>query len=211
MKDIIATDSVQTSWTIHVAEAGLYNVTVTASGIVNGNVGTHGNYSSYSYEDRIGGSSIASFSTVVFPTAKFEYSPSKPYADEEIIFNASASYSPEGNVTSYEWNFDDGNKTAITEPVINHAYNQPGRYNVTLTVTDSSTLTNTATRMIPVYYITDLNKDRTVNILDVFAVAMVFGSNPDDPNWKAVADLNKDGTVNVLDIFAVAWDFGKTT
>lgn len=150
MKDIIATDSVQTSWTIHVAEAGLYNVAVTASGIVNGNVGTHGNYSSYSYEDRIGGSSIASFSTVVFPTAKFEYSPSKPYADEEIIFNASASYSPEGNVTSYEWNFDDGNKTAITEPVINHTYNQPGMHNVTLTVTASSTLTNTATKIIPV-------------------------------------------------------------
>jgi hypothetical protein len=40
---------------------------------------------------------------------------------------------------------------------------------------------------------------------------MVFGSNPDDPNWNAVADLNKDGTVNILDIFAVAWDFEKTT
>jgi hypothetical protein len=57
---------------------------------------------------------------------------------------------------------------------------------------------------------TDLNKDGTVNILDIFIVAQAFGATLGDENWKAIADLNNDGTVNILDIFAVAWDFGKS-
>ena len=59
-------------------------------------------------------------------------------------------------------------------------------------------------------YLNDLNGDGTINILDIFPVAMAFGSKPGDENWNQIADLNKDGTVNILDIFAVAWDFGKT-
>lgn len=67
---------------------------------------------------------------------------------------------------------------------------------------------------------TDLNQDRRVDILDIFIVAMAFGSaSVDDPktpldetkNWNATADLDKNGLINILDIFAVAWDFGRTT
>jgi len=58
---------------------------------------------------------------------------------------------------------------------------------------------------------TDLNKDGSVNILDIFIIAKAFGSKPGDANWNAIADLNKDNIVKILDVFAVAWDFGKTT
>jgi hypothetical protein len=57
---------------------------------------------------------------------------------------------------------------------------------------------------------TDLNKDGSVNILDIFIIAKAFGSKPGDPNWNAVADLNKDNVTNILDVFAVARDYGKT-
>jgi PKD repeat protein len=145
---------------------------------------------------------------MTYISAKFECNPEKPKATEQVTFNASESY-PQTNITSYEWNFGDKNITRVTEPVINHTYALPGKYNVTLRVTGKN-LWNTMTRTIMIHYVTDLNKDGTINILDIFIVANAFGSKPEDPNWNAVADLNKDGTVNILDIFAVAWDFGKT-
>jgi endoglucanase len=57
---------------------------------------------------------------------------------------------------------------------------------------------------------TDLNKDGTVNILDIFIVTKAFGSKVGDANWSEVADLNNDGIVDILDIFAIARDYGKT-
>lgn len=50
-------------------------------------------------------------------------------------FDGSGSYDDETNITSYRWNFDDGN----TEENITaeHSWIQPGAYNVTLTVTDT--------------------------------------------------------------------------
>jgi hypothetical protein len=80
----------------------------------------------------------------------FEYFPEKPIVNEQIDFNASASYSPGGNITSYEWNFDDGNTTEITEPIVDHTYSLPGNYTVTLKVTDDNNLWNTTTRTITV-------------------------------------------------------------
>ena len=56
-----------------------------------------------------------------------------------IIFDASESYDNEPGdasvrIASYAWDFDDG--TTETEVTETHTYNNPGAYNVTLTVTD---------------------------------------------------------------------------
>ncbi len=40
------------------------------------------------------------------------------------------------DVVEWEWNFGDGNQSVLQDPV--HIYNQPGTYDVTLTVTDSA-------------------------------------------------------------------------
>ena len=50
-------------------------------------------------------------------------------------FNGSGSYDDETNITTYDWNFGDGN----TEQNMSaeHSWIQPGAYNVTLTVTDT--------------------------------------------------------------------------
>lgn len=143
-------------------------------------------------------------------TAKFEHTPEKPTANEQITFNASESYSLKGTMASYEWDLGDGNVTRVTQPLINHTYALPGKYTIIVNVTDNNTLWDTTTKTITVYYGTDLNLDGTVNILDIFIVAQAFGSKPGDKNWNSTADLNKNGTVNIVDIFAVAWDFGKT-
>jgi hypothetical protein len=140
------------------------------------------------------------------PAALFQCSPEKPCATETVTFNA---FYIDSNV-SYEWEFGHGNGTTVTEPAINHTYEMPGKYNVSLKVTDKNGRYDTTSGILTVYYMADLNRDAEVDILDVFPVAIAFGSKPEDLNWNQIADINKDDTVNILDIFAVAWDFGKT-
>jgi len=56
----------------------------------------------------------------------------------------------------------------------------------------------------------DLNKDGSVNILDVIILAGAFGAGPGDTNWNPDADINGDDVVNILDAIIVAGHFGKT-
>jgi uncharacterized repeat protein (TIGR01451 family) len=84
------------------------------------------------------------------PIASFTYSPGYPLVEETITFNASSSYDPDGNITNYKWNFDDGNITDTTELLITHYYALAGDYTVNLTVTDDDGATNSASQLITV-------------------------------------------------------------
>ncbi len=68
----------------------------------------------------------------------------------------------------------------------------------------------TVMRISPSFLSTDLNKDGTVDIIDLNIVARAYGSYPGHPKWDETADLNKDGSVNIKDIYKVARDYGKT-
>jgi len=86
------------------------------------------------------------------PVVSFTYSPTEPRLGEEIIFNASSSYDPDGSIVEYYWDFGDGMN--MTGMVVNHAYNWAGEidmtYNVTLSVTDDWGLTNETTAYVSV-------------------------------------------------------------
>lgn len=56
----------------------------------------------------------------------------------------------------------------------------------------------------------DLNDDRTVNILDIAIAAKAYGSRQGDQNWNEFADLDRNAIVNILDISMVAKDYGET-
>jgi hypothetical protein len=148
--------------------------------------------------------------TVIRPVANFSSFPKIPWVNESIVFDASASYSPKGDITGFQWDFGDGDATVVGQPTINHAYILPGKYNVALKVVDNNTLWSANTQIVTITYVTDLNKDCTVNILDVSTVAKAYGSKPGDPNWNETADLNKNNVVNILDISTIAKDYGKT-
>jgi uncharacterized delta-60 repeat protein len=66
---------------------------------------------------------------------------------EEILFNGSLSYDPDGDIISYHWNFGDGNDA--DGPIVVHKYSEIGEYNVVLTVKDNKLVkANTQTKAI---------------------------------------------------------------
>jgi len=148
---------------------------------------------------------------VEYAIAVLTHEPKIAWANETITFNAAKSYSPTGNITSYEWDFGDNNVTTTTVPMINHAYTEGGSYEVNLTVTDEKGLVNTTTANIKVTFRSDLDRNFEVDIRDITIVAMAFGSNIGDENWNLIADLNDDEVIDIRDITMVALDFGKST
>jgi PKD repeat protein len=60
-----------------------------------------------------------------------------------IDFSGSSSSDPQGEVLTYSWNFGDGGTSSSANA--QHTYVAAGTYSVTLTVTDTSGLSNTAT------------------------------------------------------------------
>jgi hypothetical protein len=55
----------------------------------------------------------------------------------------------------------------------------------------------------------DMNDDSTVNLEDVFQVALAFGTVPGDSRCNSDADINGDGRINLCDFFTVCLNFGK--
>lgn len=71
------------------------------------------------------------------PIPSFTYEPSNPKVGRGIIFNASASYDPDGgNIQRYIWDFKDGATEIKFDPIVTHQYSSAGVYYVTLTVVD---------------------------------------------------------------------------
>lgn len=128
-------------------------------------------------------------------------------------FNATESYDPDGSIASYSWDFGDGNKTTLSQPLINHTYTNVGNYSVILNVTDNQGLWNTTTSLVTVENITlpgDVNSDGTVDIYDALLLAAAINSKPGTPTWNPNADFNGDNIVDIYDAILLANNYGKT-
>jgi hypothetical protein len=73
-----------------------------------------------------------------------------------------------------------------------------------------STAKNGSYEIIPRWNIADLNNDGVVDIFDLAAVAVSFGSEEGQPTWNPIADLNNDGIVDIFDLVLIAIHFGET-
>ncbi len=136
------------------------------------------------------------FKTKAIPIANFTCSPSQPIVNETIIFNASGSYDPDGgNITSYEWDFGDGNITNRVEPVINHSYALVGDYIVNLTVTDDEETRRSVSKTIAVMLRGDLNHDDQITSADALIALAIAASG----EFVEEADIDENGCVNALD------------
>lgn len=134
------------------------------------------------------------------PTAAFAFSPESPGQLESVQFNANGSRAAEGRtISSYKWTFGDGSTATGVET--SHSYSVLGKYNVTLTVTDSADLTATTSDEVEV-------------VSGVTASFVV--SNPDDASLQVIfnAEGSKGsssgfGTRN--EITKYIWHFGDST
>jgi PKD repeat protein/uncharacterized protein YraI len=68
---------------------------------------------------------------------------------QPVEFDGSGSQAGASEIVSYNWSFGDGG--AAAEPVVSHTYAAPGNYTASLTVTDATGASNTATSEVQVY------------------------------------------------------------
>ena len=98
------------------------------------------------------------------------YKPDEYYAftGHEFTFDGSYSYDHDGTISSYSWDFGDGN--TATGPVVTHTFNNGSnyeRYRVVLTVTNTDGETSSDTKVIPVMpgplASVDINKEKLIH------------------------------------------------
>lgn len=69
------------------------------------------------------------------PTADFSVSPPNQRVRRPVGFDSSASKDEDGSIAAWQWDFGDGTTSTQANPI--HEYERPGRFRVTLTVTDN--------------------------------------------------------------------------
>lgn len=82
------------------------------------------------------------------PTARFTFSPSDPQTNTAVNFNATDSTDSDGAISSYAWNYGDGNSD--TGQTSTHTYASAGGYEAMLTVTDDDGATDSFNQTITV-------------------------------------------------------------
>lgn len=124
------------------------------------------------------------------PHAEFTAQPARGPAPLEVFFNASASYDPDGTISSYGWWFGDGDEGyGVT---ITHTYTTPGTHNVRLNVNDNCWHYDIARQGVTVEG--SINAD--------FTAQPTTGSEPLEVTFDASGSSDQDGT-----IVSYEWDF----
>ncbi|MEK7145761.1 MAG: PKD domain-containing protein, partial [Patescibacteria group bacterium] len=103
---------------------------------------------------KTGETAMEEFSTIVGienekVTASFTATPRSGELPLDVEFDASASYDPDGQIVSYEWDLDgDGQFDDAEGPIADFTYSSEGDYIVSLKVTDNNGETNIAEETI---------------------------------------------------------------
>ncbi|MCW4052202.1 MAG: PKD domain-containing protein [Candidatus Bathyarchaeota archaeon] len=135
------------------------------------------------------------------PIASFTESAETVYTAESILFNASLSYDPDGDIVSYFWDFGDGvNATGVT---VAHEYVDDGVYTVTLTVMDddgasaSVTAVKTVLNRLPVAVFTESASTVQTNEVIDFNASLSYDPDGDIVSyfWIFGDGLNSSGVV----------------
>jgi len=74
------------------------------------------------------------------PAADFSFTPSNPRAGQEVTFDASLTFDFDGEVVSYEWDFDNDGVIDAEGITVTHIFETSGQFEVTMTATDDDGL-----------------------------------------------------------------------
>ena len=128
--------------------------------------------------------------------AEFTVDPAEPFDGQSVTFDASASTSAEGDLT-YEWDFDDGSTTETSDAIVEHEFDTPGEYDVTLTVIDDAGDSDTTTQ--------------TVTVVEEPVVNADFGIDPAEPQANETVTFDASDSTAQADIEEYVWEFGDGT
>ncbi|MEM0492776.1 MAG: PKD domain-containing protein [Candidatus Thermoplasmatota archaeon] len=134
------------------------------------------------------------------PTNKKPVSnPGGPYiaaVNQNVVFDASGSYDPDGNISFYRWNFGDGSSEILSSSPT-HAYSSIGVYTVTLTVVDNQGRSSTNTTTVAVG--TTLPNKPPIPVI----TAPTIGNTKTSLLFSATDSYDPDGS-----IINYTWSFG---
>lgn len=128
-----------------------------------------------------------------FPVASFSANPTQGNPPLEVIFDASASYDPDGKIVRYRWDFGDGDSDTTTYPTTSHIYIKKGTHTAKLTVTDDE----------------DQSSDMTMNItvgvppIAKISASPTSGGKPLTVHFDGSASTDPDGS-----IVSYHWNYG---
>ena len=137
----------------------------------------------------------------------------------KALFDASASYDPDGYIINYTWDFGDGyfgEGQTVGHVYSSYKWNGTGYepFNVSLTVKDEWGLTNTTSLQVNVYIAGDANGDGVVDIFDGVLVGLKWDYTCTSGRWESEradrADLNNDCIVDIFDAVIVGANWEHT-
>ncbi len=122
-----------------------------------------------------------------------------------VVFNASASSDVTSSVSSYSWDFGDGNTD--TGKIVSHAFATPGNFDVVLTVADGAGNTGNTTTSVSVNDITPPNVNFNWSYVDSDGAKIDFAAIEGVPvNFNAGLSSDNSG-----DSLTYEWDFTDGT
>ncbi len=131
------------------------------------------------------------------PSASFTATPESGTAPLDVLFDASGSSDPNGDVLSYNWNFGNGETSLDVNP--STTYSEPGSYLVTLTVSDGENISSEVSKTITV-------EDGNIAPIANFTATPTTGIAPVTVSFDASTSSDENG-----DALTYAWDFGDGT
>ena len=123
------------------------------------------------------------------PVAKF----TTAVTDQTVDVDASASYDPDGSLSTYEWDWRDGSTSSVASATTNHTYSEAGTFTITLTVIDEAGNTGTYSKNVTIE-----NDPPSAAFTTSANETLAFGVNCD-----ASGSSDPDGEVIRYD-----WDWG---
>ncbi len=125
----------------------------------------------------------------------------------DVTFMAAGSYDPDGGIGNVWWEFGDGNTSWGATSY--NTFQQPGVYNIAMTLWDNRSAAATAHLTIIVTSSGqpmpgDLNGDGQVTVADLSLAGNAWDSEPGDPTWDPRLDRNGDHRISIGEVQWVA-------
>ena len=142
---------------------------------------------------------------IKIPIPIISITPEGPYKpNQQITFDGSKSYDPDGTITKYNWDFGDENEEDGSQ--VTHMYKNSGQFSITLQVVDDSGYTDKIERIITIETKLKENGGDKVPPIAEMSCSPKDIQEGQTVSCNATNSYDPDGTISMYE-----WDFGDGT